>query len=69
MNEKTRKPLPGLVIRKEVSKDARSLTYYLRKGVQWKDGGGELTAEDIKYTYEKRIMRKDGIFDEKTQRK
>jgi ABC-type transport system substrate-binding protein len=60
-HEKTREYLPGLALRGEYSKDAMNYTMYLRKGVPWQGGWGEFTAEDIKYTYEKRIMRKEGV--------
>ncbi len=49
---KTMKPIPGLAERWEYSKDYRSLTFYIRKGVQFHDGWGELTAEDVKFTIE-----------------
>jgi peptide/nickel transport system substrate-binding protein len=61
IHEKTREFIPGLALRGEYSKDAMNYTMYLRKGVQWQGGWGEFTADDIKYTYEKRMMRKDGI--------
>ena len=54
---KTRKPIPGLAERFEYSKDGLTLTIYLRKGVLWQGGWGEVTAEDFKYSYE-RVMRK-----------
>lgn len=48
--------IPGLAERWEMSADGLSWTLYLRKGVQWHDGWGELTAEDVKYTIEEIIM-------------
>jgi peptide/nickel transport system substrate-binding protein len=56
---KTREAIPGLGERYEYSKDGLTLTLYLRKGVPWQDTEkwGEVTAEDVKYSYE-RIMRK-----------
>lgn len=58
-NEKTRENIPGLALGGEYSKDASSYTMHLRKGVPWQDTKkwGEVTAEDVKYTYE-RIMRR-----------
>jgi peptide/nickel transport system substrate-binding protein len=51
---------PGLVERFEYSKDGLTITMHLRKGVPWHDTQkwGEVTAEDVKYSYE-RIMRKE----------
>jgi peptide/nickel transport system substrate-binding protein len=46
------KPLHGLAERWEYSKNGLSLTFYLRKGIQFQDGWGELTAEDVKFTVE-----------------
>jgi len=39
----------------EVSEDSLTYTFYLRKGILWQRGYGELTAEDVKYSME-RIM-------------
>ncbi len=44
----------------EVSKDAKSWTFYLRKGIQWQDGYGEFTAEDVKYSAQ-RYAGKDSV--------
>jgi ABC-type transport system substrate-binding protein len=60
IHEKTRDYIPGLALRGEYSKDAMSYTMYLRKGVPWQGGWGEVTAEDIKYSFE-RVMRKDSV--------
>jgi len=35
-----------------VLKDYKTLTFHLRKGVQFHEGWGELTAEDVKFTIE-----------------
>ncbi len=47
---------PELAERWEISPDARSYTFNLRKGVKWADmapvKGRELTAADVKWTYE-----------------
>ncbi|MFC1929105.1 ABC transporter substrate-binding protein [Chloroflexota bacterium] len=42
----------GLAERIEYSKDFLTLTIWLRKGIQFQDGWGELTAEDVKYLFE-----------------
>ena len=52
-DEVNHKYIPGLAESWETSPDALTLTYHLRKGVQFPDGWGELTAEDIKYNFEK----------------
>jgi peptide/nickel transport system substrate-binding protein len=44
--------LPMLAERWEVSEDGLTWDWYLRKGVQFHDGWGEFTAEDVKFTYE-----------------
>lgn len=44
---------PRLAERYEWSADNRTLTLYLRKGVQFHDGKGELTAEDVKFSIER----------------
>jgi len=51
-NSKTAKPMPGLAEKWEYSKDFKTLTFHLRKGVQFHDGWGELTAEDVKWNIE-----------------
>lgn len=47
---------PGLMEGFEYSKDGFTLTMHIRKGIPWQGGWGEVTAEDVKYTYE-RLMR------------
>lgn len=37
----------------EISEDGLEYTFYLRQGVQWHHGYGELTAEDVKYSIER----------------
>lgn len=44
---------PDLAERWEVSPDGLVYTFYLRKGVQFQRGYGELTAKDVKYTFER----------------
>jgi peptide/nickel transport system substrate-binding protein len=48
-----RKFLPGLTESWEVSLDAMTTTFYLRKGVQYSDGWGEFTSDDVKFNFEK----------------
>ena len=47
--------VPGLAERWEISEDNMSITFYLRQGVQFHDGWGELTSEDVKFTYDKYV--------------
>ncbi len=44
---------PDLAERWDVSKDGKTWTFYLRKGVQFHKGFGELTAEDVKFTFDR----------------
>ena len=59
-DSKTEKPIPGLALSWEESKDFLTVTVKLRKGVPFHDMQGktvgEVTAKDVKYTIE-RIMR------------
>lgn len=57
-NEKTREDIFGLAERAELAKDAMSYTIHIRKGVPWQDGWGNVSAADVKYTFE-RIMSKE----------
>jgi peptide/nickel transport system substrate-binding protein len=50
---KTNQLLPDLAERWDLSPDGRVYTFHLRKGVQWHKGYGELTAEDVKFSYER----------------
>ncbi len=43
---------PGLATKWEMSKDALTWGFDLRRGVQWHNGWGEFTAEDVKFTFE-----------------
>ncbi len=45
-------PVPGLAERWEVSPDSLTYTFHLRRGIQFHDGWGELTAEDVRYNFE-----------------
>jgi peptide/nickel transport system substrate-binding protein len=44
---------PGLAERWEMSADGKVYTLWLRKGVAFQDGWGELTADDVKYTLDR----------------
>ena len=46
---------PDLAEDWEVSEDGLQYTFHLRSGVKWQGGYGELTAEDVKYSWD-RIM-------------
>ncbi|RLE57718.1 MAG: peptide ABC transporter substrate-binding protein [Thermoprotei archaeon] len=53
--------IPWLAERWDVSPDGKVWTFYLRKGVKFHDGT-ELTAEDVKYTFESALkMFKEGV--------
>jgi len=45
--------IPGLAEKWKVSPDGLTHTFYLRKGIQFHDGWVSLTAEDVKYSYER----------------
>ncbi|MFC2004448.1 ABC transporter substrate-binding protein [Chloroflexota bacterium] len=45
-------PIPGLAKRWEYSTDYRTFTLWLREGIPWQDGWGEVTADDFKYSME-----------------
>lgn len=47
----TNELVPGLAESWEYSKDRMELTFHLKKGVQFQKGYGELTAEDVKFTF------------------
>jgi peptide/nickel transport system substrate-binding protein len=46
---------PDLAERWEVSQDGLTLTFYLRKGVKWQKDYGEVTADDVKFTFDRLI--------------
>ncbi len=50
--------LPVLAERWEFSEDLGAIVYYIRKGVKWSDGT-EVTALDVKFTYDFIIQNKD----------
>ncbi|MFC1928697.1 ABC transporter substrate-binding protein [Chloroflexota bacterium] len=53
-------PVPSLATRWEYSTDYRTFTIYLREGVQFQGGWGEVTADDVKYTIE-RVLADDSL--------
>ncbi len=44
--------MPGLAESWDVAPDGFTTTFHLRKGVQYHDGWGEFTAEDVKFNFE-----------------
>ena len=51
---------PDLASRWEVSPDGLTYTFFLRRGVKWHKGFGELTAEDVKYSFDRVMDPKTG---------
>ena len=47
--------VPDLAKSWDISKDGREITFYLRNGVQFQKGYGEMTAEDVKFSFERII--------------
>jgi peptide/nickel transport system substrate-binding protein len=56
----TLEPQPGLAERWEMAPNGDRFTLWLREGVQFQDGWGELTAADVEYTF-RRMMAPDSI--------
>jgi peptide/nickel transport system substrate-binding protein len=52
--------VPDLAVSWEASKDARKWVYKLRKGVEFHNGGGEVSAHDVVATYEHIRDKKNG---------
>lgn len=52
--------IPDLAHSWEISKDGMTYTFFLRKGVHFSDGG-ELTAEDVKATFDRIVRPPEGI--------
>jgi peptide/nickel transport system substrate-binding protein len=52
--------IPDLAHSWEISKDVKTYTFFLRKGVQFHDGA-ELTAEDVKATFDRIVKPPQGI--------
>jgi peptide/nickel transport system substrate-binding protein len=57
---KTNRLVPDLAERWELSADGKTYTFHLRKGVKWHKAYGELTAEDVKFSYERVLDPKTG---------
>ncbi len=55
LDPKTLTPKPGLALKWDMSPDGKTWTFYLRQGVQFQEGWGELTSEDVKYTVERML--------------
>jgi peptide/nickel transport system substrate-binding protein len=51
----TLEPEPGLALDWEMSPDGMTYTFHLREGVQFHEGWGEVTGEDVKYSWERMI--------------
>lgn len=47
--------IPDLATSWEISNDGLTYTFHLRQGVQWHRGFGEVTSEDVKWTYERML--------------
>jgi peptide/nickel transport system substrate-binding protein len=45
--------MPDLAERWELGPDTTTLTFKLHTGVQWQKGYGELTSEDVKFSYDR----------------
>jgi peptide/nickel transport system substrate-binding protein len=54
-NLETLEPEPGLALDWEMSPDGMTYTFHLREGVQFHEGWGEVTGEDVKYSWERMI--------------
>jgi peptide/nickel transport system substrate-binding protein len=46
---------PDLALSWDISADNKEITFHLRKGVQFQKGYGELTADDVKFSFERII--------------
>jgi peptide/nickel transport system substrate-binding protein len=47
--------VPDLATSWDISTDNKEITFHLRQGVQFQKGYGELTAEDVKFSFERII--------------
>jgi peptide/nickel transport system substrate-binding protein len=60
INPETGALVPGLATKWEMSQDAKTWTFWLRQGIQFHEGWGEVTADDVKYSIE-RLIAPDSI--------
>jgi ABC-type transport system substrate-binding protein len=51
----TAEPQPGLATSWDMSEDGKTWTFEIRQGVQFHEGWGELTAEDVKFSWERMV--------------
>jgi len=51
--EKSGAIVPDLAEKWDLSADGKTYTFHLRKGVKWHKGYGELTADDVKFSYDR----------------
>lgn len=58
--EGTWEVVPDLALRWDISENNQEITFHLRKGVQFQKGYGELTAEDVKFSFERIIDPEQG---------
>lgn len=56
----TAEPVPGLATEWELSEDLSTWTFRLREGVQFHDDWGEMTADDVKFSWEQ-FIREDSL--------
>src|SRR5499433_817631 len=57
--------IPDLAHSWEIAQDGKTYTFFLRKGVKFHDGG-ELTAEDVKATFQRLIFPPQGFISPRT---
>ena len=55
LDPETRQTKPGLAAKWEMSKDGKTWAFWIRQGVQFHEGYGELTGDDVKYSLERLI--------------
>jgi peptide/nickel transport system substrate-binding protein len=60
LDPNTLQAVPGLAESWEASEDAMTWTFNLQEGIQFHEGWGEVTAEDVKYSIE-RVIAEDSI--------
>jgi peptide/nickel transport system substrate-binding protein len=69
LDPETRQATPGLATKWEMSKDGMTWTFWIRQGVQFHEGYGELTSEDVKYSLERLIDPKSVVGPASTMRR